>query len=205
MATRAIVGLGNPGSKYEDTRHNVGFMIVDRLAEHLPPPVGAPRGDVQFRNVRRLEADILKTEKVYLLKPTTFMNASGEAVAAAARFYRIDSSEMLVIYDDMDLALGKLRLRERGSAGGHNGMKSIVQHLGTDVFPRLKIGIGRREQRDQGEVIGHVLGPFTQKERSLANRSLDAAIQAVGLVLSEGMAEAMTKFNGLNLAEDCDS
>ncbi len=202
MAIRAIVGLGNPGTDYEDTRHNVGFMIVDRLAEHLRPPPGAPRGDLRFRSIRRLGADILKTDEAYLLKPTTFMNASGEAVAAAARFYRFDSSEILVVYDDMDLDLGKLRLRQKGSAGGHNGIKSIIQHLSTDVFPRLKVGIGRRQQRDQERVVSHVLGPFSQEERPLAARSIDAAIQAVECVLREGMAEAMTAYNGINLAEN---
>ena len=194
---RAIFGLGNPGSKYEDTRHNAGFLVVDQLAKRLPPADGAPAGPAEFRHLRRLESDLLKVAGSYLLKPSTFMNDSGIAVSEVCRFYRIAPEEILVIYDDMDLVLGRLRLRARGSSGGHNGIKSIIQHLGTDAFPRLKVGIGRQEtEREQGRVVGHVLGKFTVEERPVVTEMLNRACDAVVDAMANGLDHAMTAYNG---------
>ena len=194
---RAIFGLGNPGPKYEDTRHNAGFLIIDKLAGRLPAADGAPVGPPEFRHLRRLETDLLKVEGSYLLKPSTFMNDSGIAVSEVCRFYRIPSEEILVVYDDMDLALGRIRIRARGSAGGHNGIKSIIQHLGMDAFPRLKVGIGRRESEHEHErVVGHVLGKFTVDERPVVNDMLERACDAVIDVRTHGLDHAMTAFNG---------
>ncbi len=195
---RAIFGLGNPGRDYEETRHNAGFLVVDRLADRLPCADGAPPGPPEFKHVRRLEAELVKTRDVYLVKPSTFMNASGEAVGQVCRFYRIPTDEILVVYDDMDLPLGRLRFRLRGSSGGHNGIKSIIQHLGTDAFPRLKVGIGRRQTGDRSEnrVISHVLGRFSAEERPAMTAALDRAAAAVMDALSHGWDHAMTHFHG---------
>ena len=193
---RAIFGLGNPGRDYEETRHNAGFLVLDRLAERLPPPDGAPLGPAEFRHIRRLEADLLKTSVGYLVKPTTYMNNSGEAVSQVCRFYRIPSDQILIVYDDMDLPLGRLRFRLQGSAGGHNGMKSIIQHLGTDTFPRLKVGIGRTDDRESGRIVSHVLGKFDADEQPLVKDSLDRAAEAVIDAITNGLAHAMTAYNG---------
>lgn len=194
---RAIFGLGNPGPKYEDTRHNAGFLVVDRLSERLPPADGAPVGPAEFRHIRRLETDLLKVAGSYLLKPATFMNDSGIAVSEVCRFYRIPSDQILVIYDDMDLALGRLRFRASGSSGGHNGIKSIIQHLGTDLFPRLKIGIGREaSEREHEQVVDHVLGKFTVEERPVVNEMLARACDGVVDAMTHGMDHAMTAYNG---------
>ncbi len=194
---QAIFGLGNPGREYEQTRHNAGFLVIDRLAEELPPPDGAPLGPAEFKHIRRFDAEVLKTGSCYLVKPATYMNASGEAVAAVARFYRIPSEKLLVVYDDMDLELGRLRFRTRGSSGGHNGIKSIIQHLGTDTFPRLKIGIGRRHDTPSANgVVGHVLGKFSANERPEMEKALDRGAEAVLFALEHDFQEAMTAFNG---------
>lgn len=198
MAIRVIFGLGNPGPKYERTRHNVGFLVVDALAEKLRPLRGLPLEAQHFRRVSRFDAEILRMEEAYLVKPLTYMNRSGVTVAAVTHFYRIAADELLVIYDDMDLPLGRLRLRERGSSGGHNGIKSIIQQLGTDQFPRLKVGIGRREREDGSgsEAISHVLGTFSAEEAKdlpgLSGHAADAALCA----LREGVPVAMNRFNG---------
>ena len=179
---RLIVGLGNPGKKYADTRHNIGFMVLDHLAE---------KAGVNFAGERRWKTQIAKDGARYLLKPQTFMNDSGVAVAKAAAFYKIDPSEVLVIYDDLDLSLGRLRLRGSGSAGGHNGMRSIISHLGTQSFPRLRIGIGRTGM----EAVGHVLGKFRDEERSELEKSVKNAVLAVALIVGQGLSAAMTRFN----------
>ena len=192
---RAIFGLGNPGRTREETRHNAGFLVVDRLAERLPPPDGAPPGPPAFTHVRRLRAQLLKTQAAYLVKPATYMNTSGESVSLVCRFYRIPSERILIVYDDIDLPLGRLRFRSRGSPGGHNGIKSIIEHLGTDVFARLKVGIGRPEAREHGRLVDHVLGQFTEAERPMADEALDRAAEAVLDALRHGLDHAMTAFN----------
>ena len=181
---RLVVGLGNPGRKYAETRHNVGFMVVDRIA--------AERG-LTFDADKRWEALIAKDGSRYLLKPQTYMNESGVAVGKVAAFYKIEPAEVLVIYDDLDLPLGRMRIRGGGSAGGHNGMRSIIAHLGTDRFPRLRVGIGRRD----GEAIGHVLGKVREDERSELENCIKNAVLATALIATEGISAAMTRFNAV--------
>ncbi len=185
MSFSLIVGLGNPGRQYEDTRHNVGFMLLDRLA--------AATGAV-FQTAPKWQSHLAKIpgSGTILLKPQTFMNLSGRAIQQVLSFYKWPPEEMLVIYDDVALPLGTLRFREKGSAGGHNGMKSILQHLGTDVFPRLKIGIG---SSSPGEMVGHVLGKFAPDERDVLENTLATALDAVQLARSQGVATAANRYH----------
>lgn len=184
-----IVGLGNPEDKYEKTRHNIGFEAVDRLAE---------KWLLSWQNHRRFQGLFTERkgktgESLCLLKPLTYMNRSGQSVRAVIDWYKLSPSSVLVIYDDMDLPLGKLRLRLSGSSGGHNGMKSIISHLGTQEFPRLRIGIGKSDQSK--ETISHVLGKFTPQEREVVSQSLDLMVDAVEMSLKEGVAKAMSLYN----------
>ncbi|MEY8434903.1 aminoacyl-tRNA hydrolase [Streptococcus hyointestinalis] len=187
---KMIVGLGNPGSKYDGTRHNVGFMAVDKIVKKL---------DVTFTEDKTFKAEVgsafINGEKVYFVKPTTFMNNSGIAVKALLTYYNIDLSDMVVIYDDLDMVVGKLRLRQKGSAGGHNGIKSIIAHLNTQDFNRIKIGIGR--PKEGMSVINHVLGTFDTDERITIDNSLDKVDSAVNFYLQSNDFEQTTKrFNG---------
>lgn len=190
-AIQLIVGLGNPGRKYRDTRHNVGFMVVDRLAEKY---------QVSFKPESRWKAEVAKVpgSDVWLVKPLTFMNLSGESIGALTRFRKLSAAGVLLVYDDLDLPLGRLRIRTKGSAGGHNGVKSAIQHLRTDSIPRIKVGIGRTaEDRARGEVVGRVLGKFSPDERSALENSLDRAIDAVLCSCKNGVMQAMNTFNGV--------
>ncbi len=188
MSFSLIVGLGNPGKQYEDTRHNVGFMVLDRLA--------AASGAV-FQSSPKWQSHLAKLPGcgTVLLKPQTFMNLSGRAIQQILSFHKWTPEQMLVIYDDVALPLGTLRFREKGSAGGHNGIKSILQHLGNDAFPRLKIGIGGSEP---GEMVGHVLGKFSPDERPLLENTLATALEAVQLVRSQGIATAANRYHTRN-------
>ena len=179
---RLLVGLGNPGREYSGTRHNVGFMVLDRLAAAL----GAT-----FRADKKWKADLAVTGDVFLLKPQTYMNLSGESVSEIARFYKIEPARVLVVLDDMALPLGRLRIRERGSHGGHNGLRSILDHLGTQDVPRLRVGIGAAPDA----ATGHVLGRFAVDERPLVTQSLGLATEAVQFAQQHGLAAAMNKFN----------
>ncbi len=179
---RLVVGLGNPGSKYADTRHNVGFMVVDALASEA---------GVRFEDDRRWKTAIAKSGGCYLIKPQTYMNDSGLAVGRVSSFYKIAPAEILVVYDDLDLPLGRLRIRAAGSAGGHNGVRSIIAHLGTQQFPRLRVGIGRRG----GGATGHVLGKFRDGERSELEKSIEDAVLATAVIAGQGLPAAMTRFN----------
>jgi len=181
---RLVVGLGNPGGEYADTRHNVGFMAVDILASDA---------GTSFDTEKRWKTQIAKTGSHYLLKPQTYMNESGVAVGKVASFYKIDPDEILVIYDELELPLGRMRIRAGGSAGGHNGMKSLIAHLGTDRFPRLRLGIGRQG----GSTGSHVLGKFRDDERSELEKSLKNAVLATALIASEGISAAMTRYNSI--------
>jgi PTH1 family peptidyl-tRNA hydrolase len=182
-AFRLIVGLGNPGRDYSGTRHNVGFMVLDRLA--------AASG-ARLRADKKWRAEVAETDGVWLCKPQTFMNLSGESIGAFARFHRIGPKKVLVVLDDMALPLGRIRLREHGSAGGHNGLASILDHLGTREVPRLRVGIGPAEP---GGATGHVLGRFALDERPLVEQSLDRAAEAVQFAQSHGLPAAMNHFN----------
>ena len=183
MSFTLIIGLGNPGKQYEETRHNVGFMVLDRLA--------AASGAV-FQSAPKWQSHLAKLpgSGVILLKPQTFMNLSGRAIQQILSFHKWTPEQMLVIYDDVALPLGTLRFREKGSAGGHNGIKSILQHLGNDAFPRLKIGIGGSQP---GEMVGHVLGKFSPDERPLLENTLATALEAVQLARSQGIATAANR------------
>ena len=180
---RLLVGLGNPGRDYADTRHNVGFMIADRLAA---------KNHAAFRTEKSWKAAVAKTGDLLLCKPLTYMNLSGESVRAVSDFYQIAPSEMLVVLDDTALPLGRLRLRPDGSAGGHNGLKSIIEHLGTPAVPRLRIGIGAAEP---GGAIDHVLGRFAPDERPVLSESLDRAEDAIAFARERGLQAAMNQFN----------
>ncbi len=180
MSFQLIVGLGNPGRQYEETRHNIGFMVLDRLA--------ASAG-VAFQSSPKWQCHLAKLPEsgTLLLKPQTFMNLSGRAIRQVLAFHKWQPGSMLVIYDDAALPLGRLRFREKGSAGGHNGIKSIIEHLGSDAFPRLKIGIG---ESHPGNLTGHVLGKFSPDERPLVENTLATALEAVQLARSQGIAAA---------------
>ena len=185
MSFNLIVGLGNPGRQYEDTRHNIGFMVLDRLA--------AAAG-VAFQSSPKWQCHLAKLPDggTLLVKPQTFMNLSGRAVQQLLAFHKWPPASMLVIYDDAALPLTALRFREKGSAGGHNGIKSILQHLGCDDFPRLKIGIGGSQP---GEMTGHVLGKFSPTERPLLENTLATALEAVQLARSQGLATAANRYH----------
>ncbi len=187
IAPRLIVGLGNPGETYRDTRHNVGFMVLDELARRM---------STTFQHEKGWNSLLARSGATWLLKPLTFMNASGEAVAAVSHFYKIMPAEVLVAFDDVDMPVGSLRLRPSGSAGGHNGMRSIISRLGTDQFPRLKLGIAAEGGRPAGHKLsGHVLGRFTEDERAGVLQSVDRAAEAVMLALRSGLESAMNLFN----------
>lgn len=188
---KMIVGLGNPGRKYEKTKHNVGFMTVDRVAEKF----GAT-----FKN-NAFEAEVaeffVNGEKVLLVKPQTFMNESGRAVGPLLTYFGLEAEDLLVVYDDLDLELGKLRLRQKGSAGGHNGMKSIISHLGRQDFKRIKIGIGRPPEKMT--VVNHVLSPFAKEDLPIIEGSLQKATEACEFLLgSHDFTQAMNQFNVQN-------
>ncbi|NQX01751.1 aminoacyl-tRNA hydrolase [bacterium] len=188
MSFSLIVGLGNPGRQYEETRHNVGFMVLDRLAT---------ASGATFQSVPKWQSHLAKLPEsgTILLKPQTFMNLSGRAIQQILAFHKWLPEQMLVIYDDVALPLGTLRFREKGSAGGHNGIKSILQHLGTDAFPRLKLGIGGSQP---GEMVGHVLGKFSPDERPLLQNMLATAVEAVQLARSQGIATAAHRYHTLH-------
>ena len=188
--TRLIIGLGNPGDRYFETKHNVGFMLIDKIAK---------RENVTFTHDKIFQADIATTfidgEKIFLVKPTTFMNESGKAVHALMTYYGLDEKDILVAYDDLDMAVGKIRFRQKGSAGGHNGIKSIVKYIGTQEFDRIKIGIGR--PKGKRSVVNHVLSGFDAEDRIEIDLALDKLDSAVNFYLEEDDFEAiMRKFNG---------
>ena len=182
-----IVGLGNPGREYEHTRHNAGFDAIDVLAGKL----GA---DVKEKKHKGLcGKGMIAGEKVILLKPQTFMNLSGESVRAAADFYKIDAEHMIVLYDDIDLDVGKLRVRAKGSAGGHNGIKNIIAHMGTQEFPRVRLGVGAKP--DRMDLADYVLGRFSQVERPVMEDAFEEAAEAAIAVVEDGIDAAMNRFN----------
>ena len=190
-----IVGLGNPGERYEQTRHNVGFWCVDRLAEEW-------RADRERRRFRALVQEAsMGAYRLVLVKPQTYMNDSGDAVGPAARWFKVPPDRLLVIHDDLDLPVGRVRFRQGGSSGGHRGVASIMEHLGSDGFLRLRIGIGRPPS---DEAVDYVLSRFSREEQAVVDRILGAASAMVRCVLEEGIAEAMNRYNGLDAAADSD-
>ena len=183
-----IVGLGNPGSKYEHTRHNMGFQTVDLLAEKLNVPINK----VKFKSAYNIVS--FAGCKCLVMKPQTYMNLSGEAVREAVQFYKIPADHVLVIYDDISLPVGKLRDRPTGSAGGHNGNKNNIAHLGTQDFPRVKIGVGAPEGEDK-DMVDWVIGAPSQAERKILAESFERAIQAAETIIKNGCQKAMNQFN----------
>ena len=184
-----LVCLGNPGDKYENTRHNVGFMTADALGERLGKPI------------QRLKFKALTNVveyggcRVLLMKPTTYMNLSGEAVREACQFYKLPPERVLVVSDDVSLPVGKLRLRRSGTAGGHNGLRSIIGQLHSDQFPRLKIGVGQKPHPDY-DMADWVLGKFSKEDRKTIDAAIDRALDAIECVFSQGMDKAMSQYNG---------
>ena len=184
-----LVGLGNPGDKYDNTRHNVGFAAIDQLAEELRVPVQK----LKYRSLTQTVE--LGGAKVLLMKPITYMNLSGEAVGEAARFFKIPADHVLVLSDDVSLPVGKLRIRKGGSAGGHNGLKSIIQHLGTDQFPRVKIGVGEKPHPDY-DMADWVLRKFVGEDLKTITQAIQRAGKAAECYIHDGPDQAMNRFNG---------
>lgn len=184
-----LVCLGNPGDQYENTRHNVGFMTADALGERLNKPI------------QRLKFKALTNVveyggcRVLLMKPTTYMNLSGEAVREACQFYKIPPERVLVVSDDVSLPVGKLRLRRSGTAGGHNGLRNIIAQLHSDQFPRLKIGVGQKPHPDY-DMADWVLGKFSKEDQKTIDAAIERALDAIECVFSQGMDKAMSQYNG---------
>jgi len=179
---RLVVGLGNPGAEYNRTRHNVGFDVVDLLASEW---------GLAWQHSKSWHALWAKGEKAILVKPASYMNRSGEPLAAVASFYKIEAAEVLVVLDDFALELGRLRLRPEGSAGGHNGLESILMHLGTEAIPRLRIGIGAAP----GGAVDYVLGRFFAEEVPIVEKTIERAAAAVKCAIDKGVLSAMNLFN----------
>lgn len=188
--TRIIVGLGNPGRQYANTRHNAGWLVIDEIARRSTAP--SPR--------TRLQAEIAEVRyqgyRVILAKPQTYMNDSGKSVLQLLSWYKVTPERVLVVVDDLDLPFGRLRMRPGGSAGGHNGLKSIFRETGTDEFPRLRVGIGR-PSHPSGQAIGHVLGAFSGDEKHQAEQVFGAAADAVDMWLNDGILTTMNTINGV--------
>ena len=184
-----MVFLGNPGDKYENTRHNVGFMTADALGEKLNKPI------------QRLKFKALTNVveyggcRVLLMKPTTYMNLSGEAVREACMFYKLPPERVLVVSDDVSLPVGKIRLRRNGTAGGHNGLRSIIGQLHSDQFPRLKIGVGAKPHPDY-DMADWVLGRFSKEDRKAIDAAIDRALDAMECLFTQGIDKAMSRYNG---------
>lgn len=185
----AVVGLGNPGEKYRNTRHNAGFLAIDRLSRELGVELS---WEQKFESL--VARGTLAEQTIVVCQPHTFMNASGKAVGKLLRFHKIEIQRLIVVVDDADLELGMVRLRPKGSSGGHNGLKSISSVIGTDDYARLRVGIGRRAG---GELHQHVLGRFSTREQDLVERVLDRVNDQVYTVLTEGLEKAMNRYNGL--------
>ena len=184
---KAIVGLGNPGAQYKGTRHNVGFAVLDELARRASVEFESAPADALMARWRRTD------EPVLLVKPLTYMNLSGQAVGELSRYFKIEPVDLLIVVDEVQLPLGKLRARARGSAGGHNGLKSVIAHLG-DNYGRLRLGVGRGDSRR--DLADHVLARFDQDEAADAERMISRAADAAETFITSGIAAVMNQFNG---------
>ena len=183
-----IAGLGNPDRQYEGTRHNAGFDVIDRIAEKYNIAVDTKKHRAYIGK------GIIDGQKVILAKPQTYMNLSGESIRSLVDYYKIDEeNELLVVYDDISLDVGRLRIRAKGSAGGHNGIKNIIAHLGTQVFPRIKVGVG--EKPKGYDLADYVLGHFSKAERERMEEGYDHAVRAAEMIVSGQLNEAMNEFN----------
>ncbi|GGO09202.1 aminoacyl-tRNA hydrolase [Saccharibacillus kuerlensis] len=183
-----IVGLGNPGKNYEHTRHNVGFMALDHLAEKHGISI------TQNKCKALIGEGMIGREKVVLIKPMTFMNLSGESVRAYMDYYKVELKDLIVVYDDLDTEIGRIRLRYQGSAGGHNGIKSIIQHTGTQTFDRIRMGISRPQ--NGMAVVDYVLAPFAKKEQDLLKEMIEKTCDALEHSLDHTFEQTMARFNG---------
>jgi PTH1 family peptidyl-tRNA hydrolase len=184
-----IVGLGNPGEKYDRTRHNLGFMAADALVSEF--------GGSFKEGFKGLYAEVfINGVKHFVLKPQTYMNLSGESVQPFCAFYKIPVQDIVVVHDDLDMEFGKLKIRKGGSSGGHNGIKSIVQHMGTEDFTRVKIGIGKDRRK---EVVGHVLGRFAPDEAEKLDELINFSVKAIVSIVNDGLLKAMNAYNNRNI------
>lgn len=184
-----IVGLGNPGKQYEQTRHNIGFDVIDYMANKYNIDVNREK----FKGI--CGEGFIENKKVILLKPLTYMNLSGESIRELANFYKLKDDEIIVVYDDISLDIGRLRIREKGSAGGHNGIKSIIQNLGGDKFPRVKVGVGQPKDN----LVNHVLGKFSKEDREHIEKVIPVVSDAIVEIVKNDAKESMNKFNGVNI------
>lgn len=184
---KLFVGLGNPGSKYDKTRHNIGFDVIDRLSTELEIKLD----QTKFKGIYGMGN--VNGEKVVLLKPLTYMNLSGESIGAVMDYFKIPIEDIVVIYDDLDLPVGRIRLRQKGSPGGHNGIKSTVAHVGTQVFNRIRVGIDRPS--NGMSVSNYVLGRFTQEEQETMDKVIDTCVQACKESIKKPFLEVMNQFN----------
>lgn len=184
-----VVGLGNIGKEYNHTRHNVGFDVIDVLSKEYNVPINREKFKGEYGEGH------IGSNKVILLKPSTYMNLSGESIIQFVNFYKIPNDRVIVIYDDVSLEVGKLRVREKGSAGGHNGIKSIISRLSSDVFPRVKVGVGGPEK----DLISHVLGRFNPEEAKIMEKVFEVCAEAVSYIIKNDLREAMNKFNGVKV------
>lgn len=182
-----IAGLGNPTKTYAGTRHNIGFEVIDQLANDLKIDVSSKKHKAEYGK------GYIGGEKVILAKPQTFMNLSGESIREMADFYKVDSEDIIIIFDDVSLEPGQLRVRAKGSAGGHNGIKSIIAHLGTQEFPRVKVGVG--EKPKGWDLADYVLGKFGGDDRKIMDEAVKEAAKAVALMVTDGVDAAMNQFN----------
>ena len=187
---KVIAGLGNPGAQYANTPHSIGFEVADAIAREM----GAEwRASASFKG--ELATGVFAGQKVLLLKPMTYMNLSGDSVAPVVRYHNATPTDLLVVSDDIDLPVGRLRIRVGGSAGGHNGLKSIIERVGTPAFTRLRVGVGR-DAHDRSEVIGHVLGKFDPASRAVMDQVVPAAVKAAAAIISTTPQAAMNAWNG---------
>lgn len=183
-----IVGLGNPGAEYVNTRHNAGFQVIDALAEKYNISVS------ESKHKALIGKGVVEGQKVILVKPLTYMNLSGEAVRSVIDYYKVDETEeLLVVFDDISLAPGQLRIRKKGSAGGHNGIKNIIQHLGHDTFRRIKVGVG--EKPKGYDLADYVLGHFSEEDKVLMKESTEKSIEVIKMILEDRIDEAMNDYN----------
>lgn len=188
MSVRYIIGLGNPGPRYASNRHNVGFMFLEKFVQ---------KTGCSSNFVRESNYELAECGGCFLVKPLTYMNVSGQAVKSLMERYSLSANDIIVVYDDVDLPLGKMRIRQKGSAGGHNGLKSIIEALGTNEFVRLRIGIGPKPEGV--DLAEFVLSDFSEEERSVLEKVLDVAVEAVKTILTDGVQKAMSLFNSVEV------
>lgn len=184
---KLIVGLGNPGRDYAGTRHNIGFGVVTRISDKYNIPFGSKEHKAVCGK------GMIGSEKVIIAQPQTFMNLSGESVRSLADYYKVECEDIIVAYDDVSMEVGQLRVRAKGSAGGHNGIKNIIAHLGTNEFPRVKVGVGAKPEG--GDLVRHVLGRFSKGDEKIIGEALDLAVEAVETIVSDGVDAAMNRYN----------